>query len=111
MLVLRAERPVVADVGAAQQGRVDHRDELRVRAQVAEHLAARDARLAVGLLADLGVPRSTAGLAARLELSAPAVSQHLSALRGAGLVTSSRHGREVLYLRTELGERLLGAHG
>jgi DNA-binding transcriptional ArsR family regulator len=60
------------------------------------------------MLAELAVPRSTAGLAARLGLSAPAVSQHLSALRGAGLVTSSRSGREVLYLRTELGERLVG---
>ena len=61
------------------------------------------------LLAELGVPRSTAALAARVSLSAPAVSQHLGALRRAGLVTSSRHGREVLYLRTELSERLVAA--
>jgi len=35
------------------------------------------------------------------------VSQHLSALRGAGLVTGRREGRVVLYARTELGDALL----
>lgn len=59
------------------------------------------------LLAELERPRSTTALAATLKLSAPAVSQHLSALRGVGLVRASRHGREVLYLRTELADRLL----
>jgi DNA-binding transcriptional ArsR family regulator len=61
------------------------------------------------LLAELDRPRSTSALAAAIGLSAPAVSQQLSALRAAGLVGSGRHGREVLYLRTELAERLLAA--
>jgi DNA-binding transcriptional ArsR family regulator len=59
------------------------------------------------LLTALDAPRSTAELARRLELTTGAVSQHLSALRGAGLVTATRHGREVLYLRTQPAERLL----
>jgi len=58
------------------------------------------------LLAHLDAPRSTTELARRLEVSAGGVSQHLSALKAAGLVSSSRRGREVLYLRTELAERL-----
>jgi DNA-binding transcriptional ArsR family regulator len=61
------------------------------------------------LLAELDRPRSTSDLAAALRLSAPAISQQLSALRAAALVGSARHGREVLYLRTELAERLLAA--
>ena len=59
------------------------------------------------LLTALEAPRSTTELARRLGLTAGAVSQHLSALRAAGLVTATRHGREVLYLRTEPAERLL----
>jgi DNA-binding transcriptional ArsR family regulator len=40
----------------------------------------------------------------------PTVSHHLTALRAAGLAVSHRAGRSVLYLRTELAERLLGNH-
>ena len=58
------------------------------------------------LLTALDAPRSTTGLARRLGLSAGAVSQHLAALRAAGLATATRRGREVLYLRTELAEQL-----
>jgi DNA-binding transcriptional ArsR family regulator len=58
------------------------------------------------LLTALDVPRSTTDVARQLGLSAAAVSQHLSVLRAAGLVTSRRRGREVLYLRTTLAEHL-----
>jgi DNA-binding transcriptional ArsR family regulator len=61
------------------------------------------------LLALLDAPRSTTELARRLTLTSGAVSQHLSALRAAGLVSATRRGREVLYLRTELAEQLLAA--
>ncbi|MFD8087824.1 hypothetical protein ACFV4F_39755 [Kitasatospora sp. NPDC059722] len=37
------------------------------------------------------------------------VSQHLTTLRTAGLLTAHRTGRHVLYARTEAAEALLGA--
>jgi DNA-binding transcriptional ArsR family regulator len=70
-------------------------------------LAAIIGRSRARLLTSLDAPRSTTELARRLELTAGAVSQHLKALRAAGLVTATRHGREVLYLRTEPAQRLL----
>ncbi|MFG1814705.1 DUF5937 family protein [Kribbella sp. NPDC049174] len=59
------------------------------------------------LLNQLGSPRSTTELAARTGLTPGGVSQHLSALRAAGLVTSHRSGRLVLYARTALAEAFL----
>jgi DNA-binding transcriptional ArsR family regulator len=41
--------------------------------------------------------RSVAELTAALPVSQPAVSQHLSALKGAGLVAERRDGRKVYY--------------
>jgi DNA-binding transcriptional ArsR family regulator len=61
------------------------------------------------LLSALDAPRSTTDLARHLELSPGAVSQHLSALRAAGLLTAARHGRAVLYMRTPLADRLQSA--
>lgn len=40
---------------------------------------------------------SVGALTAQAGVSQPAVSQHLKALRGAGLVAETRHGRTVLY--------------
>lgn len=53
------------------------------------------------LLADLGVPRSTADLAARHGLSPATVSYHLRLLHDAGLLSRHRSGRTVMYERTE----------
>ena len=50
---------------------------------------------------------STTQAATQLALSAPTLSVHLQALRAVGLLTSQREGRQVLYARTELGDRLL----
>lgn len=61
------------------------------------------------LLSALDAPRSTTELARGLGLTPGAVSQHLGALRAAGLVTATRHGHEVLYLRTHVSEGLLTA--
>lgn len=61
------------------------------------------------VLHDLVAPRSTTELAERLELSPATASHHLSALRDAGLVTGRREGRAVLYVRTPLGDALVGA--
>ncbi|NXY98099.1 winged helix-turn-helix transcriptional regulator [Streptomyces sp. BR123] len=65
-------------------------------------LGAPRARL-LGLLAE---PLATVELARRLRVTPSAVSQHLRVLHGAGLVTRARHGRQVLYRRSTLGEQL-----
>ncbi|MFI8963122.1 DUF5937 family protein [Streptomyces sp. NPDC053493] len=59
------------------------------------------------LLAELDTPASTTHLAAAFGLSAAAVSQHLTALKNAGLVTAHRSGRSVLYARTAVADALL----
>src|SRR3546814_1054178 len=63
------------------------------------------------LLDLLASPASTTELAHRLRVTPTAVNQHLRAMRDAGLLTSSRHGRSVLYLRSELGDRLINSAG
>jgi DNA-binding transcriptional ArsR family regulator len=60
------------------------------------------------VLADLAAPRSTTELAERLSLSPAGTSHHVIALRDAGLVTGRRDGRAVLYVRTALGDALMG---
>lgn len=60
------------------------------------------------LLAELDAPASTTDLARRTGLSAGGVSQHLTALRDAGLVDAHRTGRYVLYVRSRIGEALVG---
>jgi DNA-binding transcriptional ArsR family regulator len=59
------------------------------------------------LLTELSMPSSTQDLSLRTGLTAGGVSQHLSALRAAGLVTAHRTGRFVLYARTTIAENLL----
>lgn len=59
------------------------------------------------LFASLDTPTSTTALAALTELSASGVSRHLIALRDAGLVSTTRHGHEVRYQRTQLGSALM----
>ncbi|RSS42595.1 helix-turn-helix transcriptional regulator [Streptomyces sp. WAC08241] len=59
------------------------------------------------LLAELDAPATTTELAARTGASMAAVSQNLTALRDAGLVTAHRTGRTVLYARTETAQALL----
>ncbi|MER5349259.1 DUF5937 family protein [Kitasatospora sp. NPDC002551] len=63
-------------------------------------------RTRAALLAELGEPLSTPELAARLGVTAGAVSQHLGALRAAGLVTTCRTGRTAVHLRTRTGTAL-----
>ncbi|GAB3967848.1 DUF5937 family protein [Actinoallomurus acanthiterrae] len=72
-------------------------------------LAAVVGRSKARLLAELDGPASTTHLAHRTGMTAGAVSQHLTALRSAGLVSSYRTGRYVLYTRTSAGETLLTA--
>ncbi|WP_405021370.1 helix-turn-helix domain-containing protein [Kitasatospora sp. NBC_00070] len=61
------------------------------------------------LLTELDIPASTTELAARTGLSPAGVSQCLTALRAAGLVSAHRAGRSVLYARTSVAEALLAA--
>ena len=64
-------------------------------------------RTRAGLLAALADPASSTELGVRFGVSASAVNQHLRVLRDAGLLVSTRYGRSVLYLRSELGSALL----
>lgn len=59
------------------------------------------------LLTALADPASSTELGVRFGVSASAVNQHLRVLREAGLLVSTRYGRSVLYLRSELGSALL----
>jgi DNA-binding transcriptional ArsR family regulator len=61
------------------------------------------------MLIALSVPYSTVKLALDLDQSPASVSQHLSVLRRAGLVTSRRSGRFVYYERTTLGTSVVEA--
>ncbi|WP_420036308.1 DUF5937 family protein [Streptomyces sp. cg28] len=61
------------------------------------------------LLRLLTEPASTTELAHRLAVTPGAVSQHLSILYDAGLLTRTRSGRSVRYGRSDLGERLCGS--
>lgn len=61
------------------------------------------------VLADLDAPRTTSDLARRLGMSPGGVSQHLAALRDAGLVAAERNGRNVLYCRSPLADELVAS--
>lgn len=58
------------------------------------------------ILRELAVPATTTQLAALLGLALGTTGEHVTALRRAGLVTGTRTGRSVLYVRTPLGEAL-----
>jgi DNA-binding transcriptional ArsR family regulator len=76
-------------------------------ADVSKALAAVLGRSRTLLLTELDTPASTTDLARRTGLSTGAVSQHLTTLRAAGLVSAHRTGRFVLYARTGVAESLL----
>jgi DNA-binding transcriptional ArsR family regulator len=60
------------------------------------------------LLSALTEPTSTTGLARRCGLPNSTVSEHLTVLRDAGLVTTHRVGRSLRHTRTPLGTQLTG---
>ncbi|EPH41179.1 DUF5937 family protein [Streptomyces aurantiacus] len=78
-------------------------------APVSEALAGVMGRSRALLLAELTAPASTTELARRSGLTPGGVSQHLTALRTAGLVSAHRAGRQVLYARTRAGEAVVEA--
>ncbi|HEX7306249.1 ArsR/SmtB family transcription factor [Lentzea sp.] len=59
------------------------------------------------LLVGLDEPRSSTDVARRTGVTTSAVNQHLRAMRAAGLLASQRHGRSVVYARSELGDALV----
>ncbi|AKU14997.1 ArsR/SmtB family transcription factor [Luteipulveratus mongoliensis] len=63
------------------------------------------------VLADADLPVTTTDLAASIGCAKATVSEHLTALSDAGLMQSWRHGRQVFYERTTLGDGLLTAAG
>jgi DNA-binding transcriptional ArsR family regulator len=77
---------------------------------VPDALAGLLGRRRTAILLSLDQPRSTAELARRLEVPDSSVSQHLTVLRKAGLVSGHRVGRVVLYLRSATGEGLVKAN-
>ena len=64
-------------------------------------------RVRAELLTVLSEPASSTDLGVRFGVTTSAVGQHLRALRDAGLVSSTRYGRSVLYLRSDLGTALV----
>ncbi|MFD7157696.1 DUF5937 family protein [Kribbella sp. NPDC059898] len=73
----------------------------------ADALAGLIGRVRAGLMGLLETPASSTDLARRLGVTPTAVNQHLRALRAAGLLASARHGRSVLYHRSDLGDSLV----
>jgi DNA-binding transcriptional ArsR family regulator len=66
-------------------------------------------RTRAAVLRAVALPRSTSDLAAELGQSMPAISAQLTVLRHAGLVSSWRAGRRVLYQLTPLARSVLAA--
>lgn len=75
--------------------------------QTDEPLAGVLGRTRLALLRSLDEARTTTGLARRIGVSNATASAHASALRAAGLLTTTRTGRSVHHARTPLAELLL----
>src|SRR6478735_3681565 len=74
-----------------------------------EPLAALLGRTRAAILELTAVPLSTTQIARELGQSPGSVNQHLSVLRGTGLVVSRRSGRSVLYRQTPLAQSMTAA--
>ncbi|MFI9561582.1 transcriptional regulator [Nonomuraea endophytica] len=79
----------------------------RGTAPAPDALAAVIGRSRALLLTELDTPASTTDLARRTGLAPASVSEQLTLLLSAGLVTKHRVGRAMLYLRTPRGQSLL----
>ena len=97
-----AEPPGTAD----RPGTAERPDQRQLRA-----LGRLLGRTRAEVLRELAVERTTSELAARLGVSPASASQHVSALRDAGLVGSTRDRNRVLHRLTNLGAELLHPFG
>lgn len=87
-------------LGMSVERQLDPR-EIELTAQL---LSALDSELRLGLLFLLNdAPRVVHQLVTELDKSQPLISQHLRVLKAAGLVTSRRAGREVVYSLAQPG--------
>jgi DNA-binding transcriptional ArsR family regulator len=77
------------------------------RASAADRLGRLIGGTRARLLAEVELASSTTRLAHQLNISAPAVSQHIGVLRAAGLVCTTRTGLSVRHALTPLGRDLL----
>ncbi|MGW1994556.1 ArsR/SmtB family transcription factor [Embleya sp. NPDC001921] len=75
-----------------------------------DSLAAVLGRTRLDILQALETGYTTGDLARRLRVSNATVSAHTAALRGAGLITTTRAGRSVRHERTAVGTLLIGRH-
>jgi DNA-binding transcriptional ArsR family regulator len=101
---VRAGEPPLLMYPARGQGAMWETEQVENPAALVELIGASRARLLVAL----AEPASSTELGVRFGVTTSAVNQHLRALRAAGLVTSARYGHSALYLRSELGQALLG---
>jgi DNA-binding transcriptional ArsR family regulator len=69
-----------------------------------EPLATLLGRTRAAILLRTSVPMSTTRIARELGQSPGTVNEHLAVLRNAGLVTSGRSGRSILYRQTPLAQ-------
>lgn len=76
----------------------------------ADGLASLLGRTRARVLRLTAAPMTTSAMSAVSGLSMATVSEHLAVLRDAGLVSSDRHGREVLYRATRVGWSLIEAN-
>lgn len=110
---------VMADVGAGSAPTITYSPRgigelwpsAELPARDGDALAALLGRSRAAILLGLALPKSTSDLARELGQSMPAVSAHLAVLRRAGLTTSWRSGRRVLYQRTPLATSVVAASG
>ncbi len=79
--------------------------------QAPDALSALVGRGRARMLVELDAPLSTTELAHRIGMTPGGVSQHLTTLRAAGLVTTHRRGRAVVNTRTPVADALLAAAG
>jgi len=79
------------------------------RTEDEDPLAALLGRTRATILEMTAVPLSTTQIAHQLGQSPGSVNQHLSVLRGSGLVVSRRSGRSVLYRQTPLAQSMIAA--
>lgn len=77
--------------------------------ELADALGALLGPIRAGILLRAHIARTTTQIAAEAGIAGSTASHHLTVLRGAGLITSSREGNRMLHLRTPLGEALVGA--